>query len=412
LLKDVQLLLLNLGIRSDIKFYTIRKRGSAQGNLKISGTDYIRFVDLIGFPLAVYKQDKCKEHIQQRVNKGREFIPLKEIHQAEAVCVYDVSEPVTNSLIAEGMIVHNCNLGSINMSRMVTGGRINWHKLEYTIRLAVNFLDNVIDKNKYPLSQIEQITKANRKIGLGMMGWAECLIQLGLPYDSGRAVKLAEKTMSFIQKTAREESTELADKKGNFPNFNKSSLTNKYPKMRNATVTTIAPTGSISIIAGCSSGIEPIFAVSFVRHILEGTKLFEVNPLFEKAAKERGFYSDSLLRKIARTGSLQHIRGIPPDIKRIFKTAFDINPEWHVRMQAAFQRYTDNAVSKTVNLSQNAAFNDVKKSFELAYRMKCKGITVYRYGSKPQQVLYIGKPKKHITAHAEYAGGCPGVCTN
>jgi ribonucleoside-diphosphate reductase alpha chain len=306
----------------------------------------------------------------------------------------------------------SCNLGSINMSRMVTGGKINWHKLEYTIKLAVNFLDNVIGKNKYPLSQIEQITKANRKIGLGIMGWAECLIRMKIPYDSGRAVKLAEKTMLFIQKTAREESMELADKKGNFPNFNKSNLTNKYPGMRNATVTTIAPTGSISIIAGCSSGIEPIFAVSFVRQILEGAKLFEVNPLFEKAAKERGFYSEKLLRKIAQTGSIQHIRSIPSDIKKIFKTALDIKPEWHVRMQAAFQKYTDNAVSKTVNLNQNAAFNDVKKAFELAYKMKCKGITAYRYGSKPQQVLYIGKPKKHVTAHAEYSGGCPGICTN
>jgi len=176
--------------------------------------------------------------------------------------------------------------------------------------------------------------------------------------------------------------------------------------MRNATLTTIAPTGSISIIGGCSSGIEPLFAVSFMRNVFEGTRLFEVNPLFERIAKDKGFYSTDLLKKVSRVGSIQKIKEIPEDVKNIFKTALDIKPEWHVRIQAAFQKYTDNSVSKTVNLPKNATWYDVKKVFELAHELKCKGVTVFRYGCKPQQVLYIGKPK-HITAHPEYSGGCP-----
>ncbi len=305
----------------------------------------------------------------------------------------------------------SCNLGSIDISKMADNKKINWIKLEKTVNTAVNFLDNVIDKNKYPLKEIEKMTKANRKIGLGIMGWAECLIELGIPYDSEKAVKLAEKTMAFVTKTARKASMELAKKKSSFPNFRKSKLKRKYPRMRNATVTSIAPTGTISIIAGCSSGIEPLFAIAFMRKILEGKKLFEVNPWFRKIAKQRKFYSKQLLNKIVKTGTLQGIKRVPADIRKIFKTSFEIKPIWHVRMQAAFQKHTDNAVSKTINLPENASVNTVKKAFELAYKLKCKGITVYRYGCKPQQVLYIGKPKKHITAHAEFAGGCPGgVC--
>ena len=306
----------------------------------------------------------------------------------------------------------SCNLGSINLVKMVANKDIDWQKLGRTVKNAVHFLDNVIDKNKYPLKQIERMTKANRKIGLGVMGWAEFLVMLGIPYDSEEAVNLAGKIMSFISETARKTSVEIAKKKGSFPNFKKSIWFRKFSKLRNAALTTIAPTGSISIIAGCSSGIEPLFAVAFMRQVLEGTRLFEVNPLFERIAKDRGFYSAELLERIARTGSLKHIKAIPADVKRLFKTALDIKPEWHIRIQAAFQKYTDNAVSKTVNLPKNATVNDVKKAYELAYKLKCKGITVYRYGSKPQQVLYIGKyPKEmHITASPEYAGGCPGVC--
>ena len=243
------------------------------------------------------------------------------------------------------------------------------------------------------MKEIEKVTKANRKIGLGVMGFADMLIKLGIPYNSEQALELAEKLMKFIDGEAHRKSEEIAEKRGSFPNFEKSIWKDKYRAMRNATVTTIAPTGSISIIAGCSSGIEPLFAVSFIRNVLDGTRLFETNPLFEIVAKERGFYDAHLLEEIAKTGSVQKIDKVPEDVKRVFVTALDIEPEWHVRMQAAFQKYTDNAVSKTVNMPYEATVDDVRKVFELAWKLKCKGVTVFRYGSRPEQVLYIGEVK-------------------
>ncbi|MEM1586959.1 MAG: vitamin B12-dependent ribonucleotide reductase [Candidatus Bathyarchaeia archaeon] len=317
----------------------------------------------------------------------------------------------------------SCNLGSINLSRMVRAGEVDWEKLGRAVRLAVHFLDNVIDANKYPIPQIEAATKANRKIGLGVMGWAEMLIKLGISYDSEEAIAMAEKVMSFISKEARMKSVELGEMRGSFPNF-PGSLWEKmgYKAMRNATVTSIAPTGTISIIAGTSSGIEPLFAVAFVRNVM-GTQLFEVNPLFEQIAKERGSYSVDLISKISRTGSVQQLSEVPQDVKRLFKTALEIAPEWHVRMQAAFQKYVDNAVAKTVNLPPDATVDDVRRIFILAWKLKCKGITVYRYGSKPGQVLVIGglqpstptitehTPPPYTQAPEEYAGECPtGVC--
>ncbi len=305
----------------------------------------------------------------------------------------------------------SCNLGSVNLSRMVERREINWKKLRATVRNAVRFLDNVIDANRFPLKEIERMTKANRKIGLGVMGFADMLIQLGIPYNSEEALELAKKTMKVVTKEARQKSVELGEERGAFPNFDKSVWKDKYSTMRNATVTTIAPTGSISIIAGCSSGIEPLFAISFIRNVLGGTRLFEINPLFEMTAKERDFYSAKLLEEIARTGSVQEIQGVSEDIKKIFVTALDIRPEWHVRIQAAFQKYTDNAVSKTVNLPYEASVEDVREVFELAWKIKCKGITVFRYGSKPEQVLYTGEirteKRKFVSAESEYAGGCP-----
>ncbi|MEM2118068.1 MAG: vitamin B12-dependent ribonucleotide reductase [Candidatus Bathyarchaeia archaeon] len=305
----------------------------------------------------------------------------------------------------------SCNLGSINLSRMVEDGKINWEKLRETIRNAVHFLDNVVDANKYPLKETAKITRANRKIGLGVMGFADMLIKLKIPYNSNEALELAERLMKFIEEEAHKKSQEIAEKRGSFPNFEKSIWKNKYKAFRNATVTTIAPTGSISIIAGCSSGIEPIFAISFIRNVLSGTRLFETNPLFEATAKERGFYDAKLLEEIAKTGSVQKIDKVPEDVKKLFVTALDIASEWHVRMQAAFQKYTDNAVSKTVNLPANATVEDVRKVYDLAWKLKCKGVTVFRYGSKPEQVLYIGEIKtpegKFISAESEYAGGCP-----
>ena len=304
-----------------------------------------------------------------------------------------------------------CNLGSINLSKMVQDGKVNWEKLRETVRNAVHFLDNVVDANVYPLKEIAEITRANRKIGLGVMGFADMLIMLGIPYDSEEALKTGEQVMAFIEEEAHKKSKEIAEVRGSFPNFEKSIWKDRYSAFRNATVTTVAPTGTISIIAGCSSGIEPLFAVSFMRNVLSGARLFETNVLFEETAKTRGFYSAKLFEEIARTGSVQKIEGIPEDVKRLFVTALDIDPVWHIKMQAAFQKNTDNAVSKTVNLPNNAKVEAVRGIYDLAWKLKCKGVTVFRYGSKPEQVLYIGEIKtkegKFISAQSEYAGGCP-----
>ncbi|MGP3666874.1 MAG: vitamin B12-dependent ribonucleotide reductase [Candidatus Bathyarchaeota archaeon] len=293
----------------------------------------------------------------------------------------------------------SCNLGSINLAKMVENGEINWEKLKELVDVAVHFLDNVIDVNKYPLPQIEQMTKGNRKIGLGVMGWAEMLIKLNIPYNSEEALQLAEKVMETISSEARKKSVKLALEKGSFPNFEDSFwLTRGFKFLRNATTTTIAPTGSISIIAGVTSGIEPIFAISYVRNILGGAKFLEVNSLFEETARKHGFYSRDLIARIARDGSLQKVDEVPLDVKRVFVTAFDVSPEWHVKMQAAFQKYTDNAVSKTVNLPYEATIEDVKKIYMLAWKLKCKGITVYRDKCRESQVLETGlqrKPEKH-----------------
>jgi len=305
----------------------------------------------------------------------------------------------------------SCNLGSINLSRMVEGGQLDFEKLRETVRNAVHFLDNVIDVNSYPIKEIELMTLANRKIGLGVMGFADMLIKLGIPYDTEEALRVGEDVMKFIEEEGRRASVELAEARGSFPNFDRSIWKDRYHAIRNATVTTIAPTGSISIIAGCSSGIEPIFAISFIRNVLGGTRLFETNPLFEMAAKERGFYSARLLEEIAKTGSVQGIEEIPEDIRKLFVTALDIRPEWHVKMQAVFQKHTDNAVSKTVNLPTDSTVEDVRKVYDLAWKLKCKGITVFRYGSKPEQVLYVGeiraKEGRFLSVQSEYSGGCP-----
>ena len=305
----------------------------------------------------------------------------------------------------------SCNLGSINLSRMVEYERIDYDKLKETVRNGVHFLDNVVDANRYPLKETDEITRANRKIGLGVMGFADMLIKLGVPYDSEQALNIGEKIMKFIEEEGHKKSVELGEERGSFPNFEGSIWEGRYSAMRNSTVTTVAPTGTISIIAGCSSGIEPIFAISFIRNVLSGTRLFETNPLFEMMSKQRGFYSAKLLEEIAKTGSVQKIEGVPEDIKKLFVTALDIKPEWHVRMQAAFQKFTDNAVSKTVNLPANATVEDVRKIYDMAWKLKCKGVTVFRYGSKPEQVLYIGEIKtdkgKFVALEPEYAGGCP-----
>ncbi|MBN1861997.1 MAG: adenosylcobalamin-dependent ribonucleoside-diphosphate reductase [Candidatus Thermoplasmatota archaeon] len=303
----------------------------------------------------------------------------------------------------------SCNLGSINLTKMVKDGKVNWKKLRLTTRLAVHFLDNVIDANNYPLPQTETITKAHRKIGLGVMGFADLLYVLKIPYDSKEALRLGERLIRFIAKEAQDQSVALGKKRGSFKSFKESSWAKKYPAMRNATCITIAPTGTISIIAGCSSGIEPVFALAFIRRVMEGKQLPEINETFKRELLSRDLYSEELTHRISKVGNIQKER-LPADLKKIFVTSLDIAPEFHIQMQAAFQRYVDNAVSKTVNLPKDATQKDVQNIYVRAWQLKCKGITIYRYGSKPEQVLYLGTGRP-IVVTTDYAGGCPtGLC--
>jgi ribonucleoside-diphosphate reductase alpha chain len=302
----------------------------------------------------------------------------------------------------------SCNLGSINLSRMVVRqGRkntIDWPKLARTIHLAVHFLDNVIDMNKFPLPQIEARTRETRKIGLGVMGFADLLMQIGVAYNSEEGLKTAEEVMSFISDESFKASQELAAERGVFPAYTGSVYDKPNgPRLRNAARTTIAPTGTLSIIAGCSGGIEPIFALSFTKNILDGAHLVEVNPLFEDIAKQGGFYSAELMQKLAEGTHLAEIEGIPEEVKKVFVTAHEISPDFHVRMQAAFQKYTDNAVSKTVNFPKSATREDVANVYLMAYDQGLKGITIYRDGSREGQVLTTGKEKKEDAKAVEAA---------
>lgn len=433
-LKTVQRMLHRLGIASTI--YSDRKaegtkampdgkggykdyKVKAGHELVISQDNLFQFFKIIGFSSSK-KQNRLKEGLgnyKRSLNRERFFATVTESIELGECEVFDVQVPGMNAFDANGIYIHNCgeqpllpyeacNLGSINLSLMVknSGSKqdVDFDRLGIVVRKAVHFLDNVIDVNKYPLPQIDEMTKGTRKIGLGVMGWADLLCKLNIPYNSQKALSLAEKVMHFIQEESRKASIQLAEKKGVFPYYEKSMYKDLGIKVRNATTTTIAPTGTLSIIAGVSSGIEPLFAISYIRNVMDNDELVEVNPLFRQIAMKDGFYTDDLMKRIARKGTIKGFPEIPKATQSVFATAHDISPEWHVKMQAAFQKYTDNAVSKTVNLCHDATTNDVKEVFQLAYKTYCKGVTIYRDGSRDLQVLNIGKVKgKEETAAAE-----------
>lgn len=312
-----------------------------------------------------------------RMNDGNPTIELGEIES-------------TNPCGEQPLLPYeSCNLGSINLAHFVKDEEVDWNKLEKIIKLGVHFLDNVIDMNNYPITKIGETTRSNRKIGLGIMGWADMLVQIGIPYNSPEAIILAEKIMSFVQSKSHQASEEIALHRGAFPNF-KNSIYKKGNPIRNATTTTIAPTGTIGIISEASGGIEPIFALVYKRaNCLDKHEMFVINPYFEKIAKDLGFYSQELMDKIAEQGTIKNMKEIPEKIRRVFVTAHDISPEDHIRMQGAFQKYTDNAVSKTVNFGHDATKEDVSKAYMLSYKLGCKGVTVYRDGSRDEQVLNL-----------------------
>jgi ribonucleoside-diphosphate reductase alpha chain len=275
-----------------------------------------------------------------------------------------------------------CILGSVNVSLYVREGRIDYDTLGNDIRVATRFLDNAIDVNAYPLPEVERMHKGNRKIGLGVMGWADLLILLGMPYNDKKSYGLARRLMKFVRDSAHEASVDLAEQRGPFPNFPGSVYDSLgAPAQRNATLTTIAPTGTLSLIAGCSSGIEPLFAIAYKRLVLD-TELVEIHSHFVALAKEKGFYSEALMEKVMDRGTLKRIPEVPLDVRRLFRTALEIPAKDHIEMQAAFQEYTDNAVSKTINLPKRAKLSDVAEAFLMAYEKGVKGITIFRYGAK------------------------------
>ncbi len=435
-----------------------RRRGANMGILRVDHPDVIDFImsketknALTNFNISVAATDKFMEAVEKnakyelinpRNKKVVDKVSAKKIFDLIVTMAWKTGDPgmifidrinrynptpalgkieSTNPCGEQPLLPYEaCNLGSISLVKMVEEkdgkAKINWEKLGRVVRTAIHFLDNVIDESKFPLDKITKMVHGNRKVGLGVMGFADMLIALNIPYNSEEALKTAEKVMKFIRDETRKESEKLARERGVFPNYKKSVYAKKGIRLRNATLTTIAPTGTISIIGGVSSGIEPLFAISFIRNVMDNTELLEVNPLFEKVMRKRGIYSEELMRLVAQTGSIQHIEGIPKDIKKIFVTAHDIAPEWHVKMQAAFQKYVDNAVSKTINLKSDASIEDVRKAYLLAYKLRCKGITIYRDKSKDFQVLNIGsvnKPtvayseeKKYLKVDSTYAGGC------
>jgi len=419
LLKQVQLILLNLGIFSRIydrcrssrkSFSYLDKSGDKKDyfndgvcfELNISREGFEKFSEKIGF---------LKEKNKEKLVKAKRIKSYQEQFYDEVILVentgkkdkvFDLTGGASHSFFAQGILTHNCgeqplypneacNLGSINLAKMVKNGKIDWKKLAEVVKLSVRFLDDVIEVNPFPLPQIEKNVKLNRRIGLGVMGWADLLFKLGIPYDSQEAVTLAKKIMRFINKYGHRASQELAKTRGAFPNFKK-SIYKDGPPMRNATVTTIAPTGSISILVGASSGIEPIFALAFT-HKTEERILKFINPIFKQATVNYKNKKE-ILAWVRENGNLAGAKNVPEKLKKIFKTALEIDWQWHIKMQAAFQQYTDNAVSKTINMPNFITIDEVKKAYLMAYKSHCKGITVFRDGCKSEQVLNIGTKEK------------------
>jgi len=418
------------------------RRGANMGILRVDHPDILQFIqckkdnsDITNFNISIAITEKFMEAVEKEAEydlvdpasqKSAGRLNAKEVYDLIVDMAWKNGEPgiifldrinrdnavpklgeieSTNPCGEQPLLPYeSCNLGSINLMSCIKKDKskavVDYGKLGSIVDDSVHFLDNVIDVNKYPLPMVDEMTKGTRKIGLGVMGFADMLIELGIPYNSEEAVNAAEDIMKFINDRSKAASVKLAEKRGTFRYYDDSIYKEKGLAVRNATTTTIAPTGTISIIAGVSSGIEPLFALSFVRNVMDNDELPEVNPLFEKVAKERGFYSTELMREIAAHGTIHDMKDIPRDIRRVFVTAHDIEPEWHIKIQSAFQKHTDNAVSKTVNFSNSATREDVRNVYMLAYKMGCKGVTIYRDGSRESQVLNIGSVNKEKKGEA------------
>jgi ribonucleoside-diphosphate reductase alpha chain len=439
LLKEVQTLLANLGIIS--RLHLRREAGRklmpdgyggekeyeyrAQYELLLDKANRDRFAHEVCF-LTRAKQEKVETYIaskKKRSDREKFITRIRSIEPAGRADVYCTTEPITHSIVVNGVTTAQCgeqplipydvcNLGSVNVGAFVEDGRIDWDGLRGAVHKATHFLDNVIDANQYPLPQIDELSKKIRRVGLGIMGWADMLVKLGEPYGSPRSIELGKELMRFVDEEAKVESERLARERGVFPEWERSiwgpddscarddhgARSRPIRRLRNCNVTTVAPTGTISIIADCSSGIEPLFAVAFMRN-QAGVLMPDANPQFVQIAKEQGWYSEDLMRRIADEGHI-HFDEVPEDVQEGFVTAHDVTPEQHIRMQAAFQANTDSAISKTCNFPQEATDDDVRQIFELAYQLRCKGVTVYRDGSRDAQVLSTGSTAKRVAAEA------------